>query len=406
MGNFTSRACNILRASIVGSGGGRDRDRDWSGLPDELLGSIAERLPMPDHARLRAVCASWASAAPAHPPSASHFPWLMLADDERRRGGGFHSFHSPPDSRSYRLRGTRRPPVEASSAAACVGARDGRLVMLEAGTSAASYLLNPVTGARTDLPSLGTLPWTKTFFDVRKAVVSSAAPGAAGLVAAAVVYSLSCCHLAFARPGDGAWTPLDPSCPPSQRVEDIAHHDGKLFALFTGGQVRSFDLTAASPQASGLYGTACAAEDDVAAAAAGPAHASCHVQLVSSPSGGLLRVRSQREKLSGITTKLSVARLDVESDCGWTEIKDLGDQSLFLDSKCSLSLSTTGDVGDVRKNCVYFVDQVPHSGKIEVGNLRTFDMSKGIIEHFRPRSSRIKDRQQLMAPIWFVPSLL
>ncbi|KAJ6818609.1 putative F-box protein [Iris pallida] len=393
MGNFTSR----VLASCIGvwrTAGVGDRP-DWSSLPNELLGSIVSRLPMPDHARARAVCASWASAD--CPPSAFHFPWLMLDDDD----GAFDSFLSLSDARSYRFRGTRT----ATQRAACVGSRDGCLVIVEAADTApplssSSYLFNPVTGAQTSLPSFCTLPWSKTFFDVRKIVVSSSSSADEEFVAVALVYSLSCCHLAFARPGDEHWTPLDFSCPPSQRIEDIAHHDRKLFVLFTRGRVQAFDLDAAASQeeaASRLYMT-CAAAVDVA-----PPRVHRHVRLVSSP-GGLLRVESEKEVLTGATTKLSVAKFDAESDCGWTEIKDLGDRSLFLDDKCSLSLSA-GDVAGVRKNCVYFVDQVPHSGKIRVGDLRTFDAEKGVVERFRPPNSRINDRR-LTAPIWFVPSLL
>lgn len=401
MGNFPSRIVASCRSAWRTAGVG-DRP-DWSSLPDELLGSIVSHLPMPDHARARAVCASWASAASAadYPPSASHFPWLMLDDG----GGGFGSFLSLSDGRSYRLRGTGTQRHEATSApAACVGSRDGCLVIVD--PSSSSYLFNPVTGARTSLPSFCTLPWSsKTFFDVRKIVVSSSAAAAAaqGFVAAALVYSLSSCHLAFARSGDDRWTPLDFSCPPSQRIEDVVLHDGKLFVLFTRGRVQAFDLDAASPEAaaaaaSRLYGTCAAAAGDVA-----PRRVHRHARLASS-SGSLLRVESEKEALTGATTKMSVAKFDVESDCGWTEIKDLGDRSLFLDDRCALSLPA-GDVAGVRKNCVYFVDQAPHSGKIRVGDLRTFDVKKGVVERFRPPSSRTNDRR-LMAPIWFVPSLL
>ncbi|KAJ6804271.1 putative F-box protein [Iris pallida] len=391
MGNLSSRACKLWRAAAAG--GGR---KDWAGLPDELVGAIAERLSIPDRIRFRAVCTSWASAAAAadHPPSPSrHPPWLML-DDRRAFGPPQLSFASAGDGRSYRLPGAR--------ARACVGSRDGRLVLLDSSTSDAS-LVNPVTGARASLPSFRTLPWSKAFFDVRKVALSSAAAGGdagEGFVALSVVYSLSSCHLAFARAGDEEWTPLDflPP-PPPQRIEDVAYHDGKFFVVFTRGRVQTFDLAGASPAASRLYGT-CALD------------ASCQVHLVSSScNNDLLQVRREKEVLTGRTTRLQVMKFVPDSDSGWVEIKDLGDQSLFLDDKHSVSLraddSSAAAAAPVRKNCIYFADDVPHSGKIKVGDLRTFDVGKSTFEPFRlPGGSGANDRRQLMAPIWFIPSLL
>ena len=135
---------------------------------------------MPDRLRFPAVCAAWQSAAGAAArPQAALSPWLMLPFNPTvRRGGGDARFSearflSLAEGRAYAI----RQPAPAASDRVCVGSSpDGWLVTADACSEL--QLLNPVTGAQVQLPSVATLPFV------------DASRGADGRV---VRYDLRCC---------------------------------------------------------------------------------------------------------------------------------------------------------------------------------------------------------------------
>ncbi|RCV23106.1 LOW QUALITY PROTEIN: hypothetical protein SETIT_4G272900v2 [Setaria italica] len=131
----------------------------WADLPRDLLESVLARLPVPDRLRFPAVCTAWQSAAAtgASGSNAPLSPWLMLPFNPtargrpRRGGGGDARLLSLAEGRAYAIRHGRLRHV-------CVGSSpDGWLITADA--SSELHLLNPVTGAQVQLPSVATLPF-------------------------------------------------------------------------------------------------------------------------------------------------------------------------------------------------------------------------------------------------------
>ncbi|KAL5570074.1 hypothetical protein UlMin_026649 [Ulmus minor] len=106
-----------------------------------------------------------------------------------------------------------------------------------------------------------------------------------------------------------------------------------------------------------------------------------------------------------ITKTFNVFKLDLERQ-RWTQIKDLGDESLFLGDNSSISISSSNFVS-CKRNCIYFThdDDLVRSnvnGFIDIG---IYNVETEIFTlHFNIDSSTFT-KMSRRAPIWIVPTL-
>ena len=185
----------------------------WADLPRDLLESVLGRLPVPDRLRFPGVCTAWQSADAASATArfrAAQPPWLMLpliptARWLSRRGGGGGDgrflearFLSLSDGRAYAIP-QPAPPV---SERLCVGSSDGWLVTADAASEL--HLLNPLTGAQVQLPSVTTLPFVDASRDADGRVAS---------------YDLRCCFGDGDNDGDEVLVPPESFAPDRLRYE-------------------------------------------------------------------------------------------------------------------------------------------------------------------------------------------
>ncbi|KAF0903747.1 hypothetical protein E2562_029103 [Oryza meyeriana var. granulata] len=190
------------------------RRSGWDDLPRDLLESVLGRLPVPDRLRFPGVCTAWQSADAASATArfrAVQPPWLMLPFNPTARrqspgdgGGGIDDgrflearFLSLSDGRAYAI----RQPAPAVSERLCVGSSNGWLVTADAASEL--HLLNPLTGAQVQLPSVTTLPFVDASRDADGRVVS---------------YDLRCCF-GEGNNGDEVLVPPESFAPDRLRYE-------------------------------------------------------------------------------------------------------------------------------------------------------------------------------------------
>uniref|UniRef100_K3Y3H7 F-box domain-containing protein n=1 Tax=Setaria italica TaxID=4555 RepID=K3Y3H7_SETIT len=306
----------------------------WADLPRDLLESILARLPVPDRLRFPAVCTSWQSAA-AFGSNAPLSPWLMLPFNPAARGGAAVAarFLSLAEGRAYAI----RQPAPAASGRVCVGTSpDGWLVTTDAFSEL--HLLNPVTGAQVQLPSVATLPFVdatrgadgrvesynfRCFFPADdcdgevlippatlapdrlryevydKAIVVSAPRRLAspsgetwgGYAVLLICQPLS--RVAVARAGDAGWTLLDTPARCWVDAVRAAGADGAVYAMDTAGRVEAWDMDATTTNATPTPSRAIAPPCRCSARACAML-AACRRYLVELESGHLLHVHRLR----------------------------------------------------------------------------------------------------------------
>lgn len=98
-----------------------------------------------------------------------------------------------------------------------------------------------------------------------------------------------------------------------------------------------------------------------------------------------------------MTREITVMRFESETDSCWVETKDLGGQSLFLDSKYAMSVSTS-DVPELKRNCIYMISESSDF----IRNVTAFDIERGVTW---PCFS-LNMFYRFFRPIWIMPSLL
>ncbi|KAG8095219.1 hypothetical protein GUJ93_ZPchr0012g21451 [Zizania palustris] len=152
---------------------------DPADLPRDLLESVLDHLPVPDHLRFPSVYTTWQAADATSATAcfwAMQSPWLMLPiNPTARRYGPIRGVDARPlearflslsDGRAYVI----PRPAPAVSDHICVGSSDDWLVTADA--TSMLHLLNALTGAQVQLPSVTTLPFIDASSDAEGRVVS------------------------------------------------------------------------------------------------------------------------------------------------------------------------------------------------------------------------------------------
>uniref|UniRef100_A0A0E0LGL0 F-box domain-containing protein n=1 Tax=Oryza punctata TaxID=4537 RepID=A0A0E0LGL0_ORYPU len=314
----------------------------WPDLPPELSGMVFCRLPSyGDRLRFRAVCRQWRHAArQQHPLPPPPLPWLAL---DRT------TYQSLPDGEVHRV----PIPGELPTGTVCRGSFDGWL-LYDSSEQLECFLMNPISKAKIDLPYHWYSDGDETIFRdygegegqhtmsfrenaVRKIVVCSP-----DLVAAVIAgYGVF-----FHRPGmHSTWS----FAAGSGFVCDIAFYGGKLYSVSKNGELFVHEFSIGEDHSSRV---------DTVIDLAPPLDKDNLRQgyywlttfyLVVSCTGKLLMVRWRwhfpkfyyyrrwfadelRKEI-----KLDVFEADLERR-RWSQVKDIGDQALFLGTTCSKAL--------------------------------------------------------------------
>ncbi|KAJ7005733.1 hypothetical protein D5086_004135 [Populus alba] len=331
----------------------------WSDLPPELLQLITQKQTNLRSCRfVRAVCKSWRSALPKKPHDLlGQLPWLLLPyqnDSPNHRG-----FYNLADGKTYRLE------LPESYEKRCCGSSHGWLVMVE--ETPAIFLLNPLTKARIDLPSLSTSPNfpTEVVFKnsrnlhpssirsskqrlrdrfIRKVRVS-VDPSLVSNFMVMAIYGTEHENLAFCASGDIAWTIIRETSPPLN-YKDIMFHGGNFFVIDKVGRV-SICKTDNPPSLI-----------HVADPPPVPPKMGYKQWYMANLNGSLLlvgRLRKYHVPVYGYETFSFVAYKLEREESKWSEVESLGDKMLFLGWNCSHSVSAL-DFNRCKGDCIYFTD--------------------------------------------------
>ncbi|PIA49825.1 hypothetical protein AQUCO_01300517v1 [Aquilegia coerulea] len=307
---------------------------NWLDLPDHILGFIADKLvEINDYIRFGVVCRPWQSI---YIENMHHrrrccpqIPLLLLPTE--------HNHDHDNQTRSlYNL--TEKTVIRNFQL------RDAWLVILDENFTKLT-LLNPFLSSDNDieLPSSTTLPhdmreiFNEKFLD--KAVLSANPSTNPNYVVMAIYGQFD--RLAFFKPGDKTWNPLDPS---KILMEDVIYFKDQFYVVNFGGDVFSYDMTHPHPKL-------------MKVASSPTIHITGKKKYLVDSSGDLLQVL--REIVSDVsevhwTIRFEVFKLDL-SKLNWVQVKSFGNQSLFLGDNSSISVSSL-DFPGCKSNCIYFTD--------------------------------------------------
>uniref|UniRef100_A0A0E0E655 F-box domain-containing protein n=1 Tax=Oryza meridionalis TaxID=40149 RepID=A0A0E0E655_9ORYZ len=363
----------------------------WADLPRDLLESVLGRLPVPDRLRFPGVCTAWQSADAASTTArfrAAQPPWLMLPFNPTARrqssgggGGGGDGrflearFLSLSDGRVYAIP-QPAPPV---SERLCVGSSDGWLVTADAASEL--HLLNPLTGAQVQLPSVTTLPFVDASRDADGRVAS---------------YDLRCCF------GDGDNDGDEVLVPPESFAPDRLRYELYEKAILVAPPRRQ----TTPPGSWGGYAVLliCQPLYRLAIARAGDTKWT----LLDTPSRcwvDAVRASSAPAAADGhqaVYTLDSVGRVEAWDMDGGADV--LAGRALFLGKSASLCVPADC-CPEVKGNCVYFTDDGPWSHERcheVVPDVGVLDLADG--SYKLPRGAVRDLLWKWPPPVWVFPS--
>ncbi|KAF8412286.1 hypothetical protein HHK36_000247 [Tetracentron sinense] len=347
---------------------------NWSELPNDLLGLIAQRvLIYEDFVAFGGVCESWRSVAVKQNFTPSpQLPWLMLPEQKNCDTRTFFSLSKGMvhERRLPEVRGKR-----------CWGSQ-GWLITFSIDLNIS--LLNPFTRLQIQLPPHRTFKYHFDIYEdveeynytpaeiqelyIYKAIVSSS-PSSTTDYVVMVIHGPKI-QLAFARPGDEAWTTIEETRP--TRYYDVIYYKEKFYAVNSHGVVVVCDVQGPNPTE--LRIIAKMPDFDT------------KIYLVES-AGALLVVSRYVDIniVNGVfiyqTTKFRVFKPDLSKSNGeWLQLKNLGDRALFLGQSTSMSI-VASDFPKCKANCIYFTDdnEEPYLCNPEGGgkDMGIFDLEDG-----------------------------
>ncbi|KAG6424611.1 hypothetical protein SASPL_115029 [Salvia splendens] len=365
---------------------------DWSTLPAELLHLISQHLPSStDVLRFRSICATWRTAVPPPPSSASRFPVLPnsgISDTS----WGFHL--------SKRTIYSLQPPLPHQSS---------WIIKLDRDKHPPLHLLNPLDGSQVN-SSPNAFPKLFSFLDIRVRELGDEyalqyinfRPTATSIGEAGNLYMekvavlnngsgggfvLLTIHvsgkLVVYKSGDEKWRLIDDFPSP---YDDVILWKGKFYAVDNTGRlvmVSTVDLNV-SVAANSIFG----GDKKLLVDCDGELLA-VDMYLSVEPADGLgfnegLEFYEEFDSfMSERTVKFKVFRLDQEGE-KWIEITDLGDVMLFLGDNCAFSASAVEIFNDdkCRGNCIFFTDQYCNredEGGLKSRSVGLFDLESGSI---------------------------
>ncbi|XP_056163974.1 F-box protein SKIP23-like [Syzygium oleosum] len=388
---------------------------DWSQLPSDLLESVSRKLPLyADYVRFRAVCRAWRSStpkAPSHLPP--QLPWLLLPlfkpQSRGRSCSGY--FYSLPDNKVHVLRIT-----ETCLRKRRCGSSHGWLAILDESPSV--VLVNPLTGAKVDLPPLHTFPDVVGFnfadvgreyllrdgnhrlstrnlkqmrdIFVKKVVLSSSPAKDSRFVAVAMLHHRS--RLAYCRNGDEGWRFIEEA---NFYSDDVIYRDGLFYAVSSYGRIAVCDVNGDSPRVSYIDKPRVVCGD---------------IQYLVSVGDDLMLVTRHLDSNFWPELHQTVFRtklfdvFKLGDEFRWEWVADLGDYMIFIGQNSSFALRAS-DFPGCMGNCIYYTDDHSDSncdGFLEEQDMGIFRLEDESFEKLPCYSPNFASPST--PPIWFSPN--
>ncbi|KAF5205418.1 ascorbic acid mannose pathway regulator [Thalictrum thalictroides] len=410
--------------------------RNWSQLPQELQELIIRKLStFEDYLSFVGVCQSWRSNL----VSRHHYtffqktlPWLMLPEPQVEDDGITYeeddlvideddhnetrSFFSLSRNKVYHF------DLPQAVGCHCWGSPYGWLVTCSDGNMS---ILNPLSNVCVALPPLSSLRNYSSSHSVRKVVLaispasntSSATPLVNQFVA--LVMFSGDKKLAFARPGDRAWTTVNSS---SALYEDTVHINDQFYAIDVEGVVCRFDISTTPNQVS-LHFACLPGEIDM--------EEGCRFYLVEMLGElhmvarffylqgryleyyHLEHARPFEEHHHAQTSSFQVFKLDLCTK-EWKEVHTLGDYAFFLGNNTSFSLRVSEYPG-CQSDAIYFTDDYKWESTLHMEGqhgkegMESIGLDMGVFDLKTKRVKPFYDSDDvptfLAPPIWITPNL-
>ncbi|XP_061989747.1 uncharacterized protein LOC133708293 [Rosa rugosa] len=212
----------------------RPRPRPWETLPDDVMEMVVPHLSVRDRIRLSSVCKSWNTVPMRRDiPSAPHqLPWLILPQCCHKS----LSFYDLYDGKVGKL--DLPKPVQGGW---FQGSSKGWMIMvMEKDLDSTMFLVNPISGAQHQLPSLSTVPSFQNFVETTGWKCYGASRFSYCLVLSTSDITSEQCMIAalfgegetlcLCRPGDTTWSICE-VLDVNDVIMDLLFSSGKLYAL-------------------------------------------------------------------------------------------------------------------------------------------------------------------------------
>ncbi|KAL7003259.1 hypothetical protein U1Q18_004418 [Sarracenia purpurea var. burkii] len=383
--------------------------RDWAWLPVNLLDSILENLDQfSDYVRFNAVCQQWRRVAMEDKglhkqglsvlkTSRNKLPMLMIETKESH--GEKWVLFSVAEGKTYELK------LPFPYHCRFLGSSLGWLFTIEK-TTMAITLLNPFSGQLLHLPVFKDpfdefQYWveddTQDYF-VCNGIISSDPFSNPNDYEVVVIYG-GMRRLAFLKSSDGSWKFINTE--PDYVFSNVIYYKSLVLAVNTCSDLVQIDM----------------ARGDHKALTARSTTPASFAYLVESNNGNLLLVQrfwksvdEEDEKNLHIKTHefkvFTLLRPAGQKRPAWVQIKDLGDQALFVGDNYSVCVSTS-KFPQYERNCIYYTDQnhawlPPYAFQGLDDDSGIFNFENGSFRsHYLPDSFK----NQTLPPIWFVPNM-
>ncbi|KAG6493574.1 hypothetical protein ZIOFF_048566 [Zingiber officinale] len=387
---------------------------DWSLLPLDLLRQLGEKLHLPHRIVFRTVCKSWCSALP---PVSVPYPWLLLpAEQIDDDSCTFLPLPSDNEHDSY----FKFSPVPPLYGMCYAGSNGGWVAIVDLAFHVS--LLNPLTGAQIDLPSLLNLfpcepvPGGYTFYkedgnsyfheietcrDYRiEKVIFSSNPTPNNYMAMVICNGFP---IGYTKAGASKWINLD------FYVCDIIYYDGFFYALIGSSEIVAIDLSGDDPIKRVINDGDIEFSDSLFLI-----HKYHYHYLAFSSTGELFLIlrradyvyldASDDDPIKHETVGFMVFKFNCESGCYWDEVRCLGNKSIFIGMNNTYLLSIE-DFAGLKANCIYFTDTWEGSRcNADIGR-SNLDIGFFDLEQKKFKRCCLPYEIMLPPPIWFVPSM-
>ncbi|KAF6154294.1 hypothetical protein GIB67_026750 [Kingdonia uniflora] len=321
---------------------------NWSELQPELLHAIRSRVlgnSVVDYIRFGAVCKSWGSVIVEKPRCLPpQIPLIMISSEPNIKT--YSSFFYSHDSKNHYQPERER---KSNSGRFTVGHDHGWMVALghdhgwmitmghnDLGLYSAS-LVNPITGDEILLPSLDGLIITYAMLSSHPTLTRDSENHC--LVMALDKVKFFSQRLVLCKPGDDKWTVIENV----KECEDLAYCNGILYCLSSRKRaVIVCDIATSSMVEQIGFPTPC------------EKHVRSHL-IESFGEILLLRAYFGQPYASGDdrVVRFAVFRLD-QSSRKWSEVKSIGDRTIFLSKLSKISLLASNHPG-IKPNCILFL---------------------------------------------------
>ncbi|KAF9620716.1 hypothetical protein IFM89_014016 [Coptis chinensis] len=373
---------------------------DWSGIPEELLSLICQRLDsFVDYLQFKVVCKSWRCVSYNYP--LPQLPLLMLPQENtsstsRRSFLGLTRGGEELDkTKVYEL---DLPEIHRHR---CVGAAGNWIVTVDMELD--MHIFNLFSKVHMNLPSLST--FNTQFHDptinqlmVSKVVLTYPKDPSEDCIAVAIHTVVK--KIAIARPGDKTWTTIQNiPC-----VMDVIYFKQQLYGICANSKLYILDIKSNPPKASAVR-----------------VSYSLGVGVVNRYlvewSGELLQVRQVLQHESpkeegGIkkfyTNAFYVFKFDFVCN-KWRLVKSLGQHALFLGFNTSVSVLASAET-IFKRNCIYFVEDhrmqyYRTNVNIEISfDMGVFNLEDGKVRTFSTNTTSVSPHS-LPLPVWIISKL-